>query len=487
MNVVRSFRLTASLAGVVLLLGGLAGGSVLSYDSEELQQASYIDESGESSEVIELTLEDAQQRLLDKSRELDRINIELEKMEINKDKTEDQLDIIEGQEEVLEGQINLIEANIDEVNNQLLALDFDPHQDNGNEFTYEDNEDHIISMLLRERQSLELEKEQLESELDQLDKNIAEAEEGIKEVERGMELQSMELTQTRQELKYEAKETYINLLSLESQLETMEEVIENLEKALEEEQARKDVGKSTALAVDMTEREKVEMENTYQTLQENYRYLEEDFLDRLGYSMDASLELKDEVSFDMEEFQEEYDFDEALDNALERGHQMRLMGKMMIFASERLDWAEEEGYSSEEVELRELELEEATLDKQEVEQSIKKLMSAAENAFSEARRDYQLARKDFFINQEILRGEELQKELGMSTSRDVAEAMVNKNQAERELMRQEHEAYLLARSLELLEDGFMVGLPETEGPQEEQQLDTGGSEGESPRSKEEGR
>jgi len=480
-NYGKHLLIAAGLTAGLFLTFGVVGESVHGVVSNDNKE-----EENERNQIVELTLEEARERMVEENREIKRLELGKEKTEIQKNKVERDLDNLKEDRDDLEEDIEDYRDERDDLESKQEDLAEELIIEYG--YTNEDLEEYMEAVMKDENDPEDIleeedidddERETLGEFLKNFDRlmeiegnlfqdrakrrelreGIINTEEGLREIEQQLEIMEMEYTQLKEQFKYISDTSYVGLLNLDNQLDTMEDVLANMENMLEEEKMKKKVGESTQLAVDMIEKEKMEIENNLETLQEFYRNTERSYLDQLGYSVEVRLDLNDSVTFDIEEFREDYNFDEAMEKALDEGHHMELARKKVEFAEDNVDWAEEHHYFSEQPDLKKIDLEEAKLDKDEARQEMKITMYETKDAFDEAVRDYELAQKEYAINRELLRGEELQKELGMSTSRQVAEAITEKNQAQREMLMKEHDAYLLAQELKLLEEGFMTEMP----------------------------
>ncbi len=476
-----------------------------SYEKEEYKsiQAVYnndnendnnSDNDGDKEEngVIKLGLGEARDRMVEESREAKRFKLGIEKLKLNKDTAEKQLEDLEDERDELDDEVKEMREEREELEKRQKEIeeempeDFDPGD---YQFNYEDFEDldpeeieewleggennnnndnnndeeeidpELVDEYMENYQRL-MEIDAMLPELTrgrrEIKDGIVDLEEGVRELEQQKELLDLELEQVRQQLKFSSEGVYVGLLSLDKQLETLKEGLDTVEKVLEEEKKKKEVGESIALAVEMVEMEKMQLENTYKTLDAARQDMEKNYLDMLGYPLDAELKLVDEVAFNLESFWGDFEFKEVLDKALENGHQMEVSRKKVEFAQDNLDWAKEKHYFSNEPDIKEIDLKEAKIDKEEKQKELEKALHAEKNAFKEVLRDYEIAQKELSIKKEMLRGEELQKELGMNTSRQVLEALTEKNQVERELLQVERDAYLIAQELKLLEEGVVV-------------------------------
>ncbi|ACB85516.1 TolC family protein [Natranaerobius thermophilus] len=468
------------------------------------------DSDDDNKEVVELTLEKARRRIVEHSREADRARLGLEELNIAVERLRDELDELEeGIEELEDGDFDLdgfsddidgevqdndyaLKMETESSNRNLLAqnssvnLDDDPEipfePPNGDEpelpipeeeieeIIEEAIQDAIEEMVsdmeeMLEDMASEIFQEMMDEELEDMEKAKKELEQALEEAEQGEELAEMEWEANKEVMKFGAESTYIGLLSLEEQIAAIEESISTFERLLEEERQQLELGESLPVQVEMVELEKNEMENALKSLKENKREMEKEFLDTLGYSTDKELKLA-EVNFDLESFQQELDLETFTQRALEEGEEIKIAEKQLEYAEDNLDWArQQDDISESDYREREVALREAELDLEEAERTLEKSIFEAYNGFNESLRDYKNADQRLKLQKELLRGEELSQDLGMATSKQVLDTMVEVEEARRNLNQQEYQNYLAKRELQLLKQGYLVDIPTGAGEQ----------------------
>lgn len=393
-------------------------------------------------DTVKLTLQEAQDRVIEKSRQVKKGELGQEQLDIAVNRAKSALGDIEDAKDDLEDDRDDLVDKYRDLRGMLAKEKMDKEKRAYMEFQLEQIPEQLS---------------QISDQLDDLEEEEDEASLMVEETKQGRELGGMEWEATQKTIMFGAESTYINLLSFKEQKSVVEDGVESLQRLLKEEKARKELDKSTPVQVKMVELEKIELENTLKALEEDYRNMERDFLDNLGYSMDKSLKLNSDTNLGLQEFYNDLDLEEKMNEALEEGKEMEIARRGLEYAEENMEWAKDiYSYGTNDYREREIELKEARIDKEEAKQSLIKEINKAFSSFNQSYRDINRAQMNVEVQKELYSGEELRHELDMSTSRQLLDALVELESAKRELEQEKYQAYLEKRKLELLRDGYLI-------------------------------
>ncbi|UMZ74630.1 TolC family protein [Natranaerofaba carboxydovora] len=293
---------------------------------------------------------------------------------------------------------------------------------------------------------------------DMLDDMVAEAEQGKRETKQERDIAYMEWEEIgKKELKFGAESMYIGLLVMDEQLETAKMNLANVERTIKQEEARKNAGLSTDLSVDALKLQKNEIEDNIESLQNSRDDLKREFLSFIGVDMDETVYLEP-ISFDLEDFEESFNFEQSLDYAKYAGNEIRLQEKKVEFAEDNLDFAaNEHGVDSDSYRMYGVELEQAELDKEVTREDIEKSMNENYNAFNEAMNDYRLAEEGLDLQVESVKADKIMIENGMITENDYLDSLTELNETISLIEQAKFQAYLAKRELiHLDEEGIVL-------------------------------
>lgn len=297
-----------------------------------------------------------------------------------------------------------------------------------------------------------------EEELDELeDMMVTQAEMEAMEAEHQAEEARKEWETIGQlELQFAAESLLVTLKALEMDLQSLAASYTTVDRLVEAETMRKEVGMSTEHEVEDLELQRDEVRNGVLAMASAYESLQREFLTLTNQYMHQDV-YAERVEADLEAFEETFDFDEALDYALNEGAEVGLAEMELEHAEERKDFMEEEfDDDGDEFELAEIEVEQAELNLEETEDNVEKALYTSYDNFKDAMNEYRRAEGQYNAQRRDMEMAELMKEVGMISTSDYENILPEYLESFNLYRQARLEAYLAMRELEHLDEHGVI-------------------------------
>lgn len=347
-----------------------------------------------------------------------------------------------------------------------------------------DPADVIMEVMINELQ-YQLVSEQIDAMMrdDTIDEMRAQAEEAKREAEQERDLAYLEWEEIgKKELQFATESMYVGLIVLDEQLNALEASYSSAKRMYEQEKARVEAGLSTGLVVDSIQLQKDEMKDAMESLENTKKEMERELKSFIDIPMDESVYLEP-VSFNIESFEDGYNFQGALSYALEDGAEIELAKKEVEYAEDNLEWTENEhGDDSEEYEIKEIELEQAKMEKETTKEEIEKSAHENYNAFNDAMSDYRLAEEAMELQAQSSRADLVMFDVGMTTENDYKDSISELQESISRFEQAKLQGFLAKRELVHLDDTGIVLDAAVDGEMDMEDDDVGREGGAGPAS-----